>query len=40
MQRKRLEVLINKPDISGLMTTTVFNTKVSEGEDKIPDTSG
>ena len=29
-----------KPDTSGLVTTTVLNTKIREVENKIPDTSG
>ena len=34
-------MLIKKiPDISGLVTTTVFNTKISEAENKIPYVSG
>ena len=28
------------PDTSGLMTTTVLNTKIGEVENKIPDVSG
>ena len=33
-------MLIKKiPDTSGLVTTTVFNTKISEVENKIPDNS-
>lgn len=27
-------------DVSGLLTTTVFNTKIKEVENKIPDTNG
>ena len=34
-------MLIKKvPDTSGLVTTTVLNTKISEAENKIPDNSG
>ena len=33
-----MEMLIKKiPDTSGLVTTTVLNTKISEIENKIPD---
>ena len=28
------------PDVSGLITTTVLNTKIGEIENKIPDMSG
>ena len=28
------------PEVSGLVTTTVFNTKIGEVENKIPDTNG
>ena len=28
------------PDVSGLLTTTVLNTKISEVENKIPNVSG
>ena len=28
------------PEVSGLVTTTVFNIKIGEVENKIPDTSG
>ena len=28
------------PDISGLVTTTLLNTKIGEVENKIPDTNG
>ena len=35
-----MEMLIKKiPDTSGLVTTTVLNTKISENENKIPDNS-
>ena len=35
-----MEMLIKKiPDTSGLVTTTVLNTKISEIENKIPDNS-
>ena len=35
-----MEILIEKiPDTSGLETTTVLNTTISEVENKIPDTS-
>ena len=30
----------NIPDASGLMTTTVLNTKIGQVENKIPDVSG
>ena len=33
-------MLIKKTDTSGLVTTTVLNTKINEAENKIPDTSG
>ena len=32
-------MLIKVPDSSGLVTTTVFNTNISEVENKIPDNS-
>ena len=32
-------MLIKVPDTSGLVTTTVLNTKISEVENKIPDNS-
>ena len=36
-----MELLIKKiPDVSGLITTTVLNTKIGEIENKIPDMSG
>ena len=36
-----MEMLINKiPDISGLVTTTVLDTKFKVADDKIPDFSG
>ena len=36
-----MEIVIKKiPDTSGLVTTTVLNTKIREVENKIPDTSG
>ena len=36
---EKLEILIKKiPDTSGLVTTTVLNTKISEVENKIPNT--
>ena len=34
-----MEILIKIPDTSGLVTTTVLNTKISEVESKIPNTS-
>ena len=41
IQRKKLEMLIKKiPDTSGLVTTTIRNTKVSKVENKIPGTCG
>ena len=37
IERKKLEILIKKiPDVSGLVTTTVLNTKISEVKNKIP----
>ena len=33
-------MLIKIPDMSGLVTTTILNTEVSEIENKIPDISG
>ena len=36
-----MEMLINKiPDISGLVTTTVLDTKFKVADNKIPDFSG
>ena len=38
--RKKMNMLIKKPDINDLVTHTVLNTKSSEVENKIPDNSG
>ena len=35
-----MKILIQIPDTSGLVTTTVLNTKSSEVENKIPSVSG
>ena len=40
MEKKVGDVENKIPDISGLVTTTVLNTKTGEVENKIPDTSG
>ena len=37
---KKLEMLIIKTDTSGLVTSTVLNTKISEVDNKIPKMSG
>ena len=34
-----MEMLIKIPDTSGLVTTTVLNTKINKVENKIPDSS-
>ena len=34
-----MEMLIKIPDTSGLVTTTVLNTKISDVENKIPHNS-
>ena len=33
--RKKTDMLIKKPDVSGLVTTTVHNAKIAEVENKI-----
>ena len=40
MEKKIRNVDKKIPDTSGLVTTTVLNTKISEVENKISDTSG
>ena len=37
---KKIDVDNNIPDVSGLVRTTVLNTKIGEVEKKIPDMSG
>ena len=34
-----MDMLVKIPDTSGLVTTTVLNTKISEVENKIPNIS-
>ena len=40
LEKKTVDVDKKIPDVSGLVTTTILNTKFSKAEGKIPNTNG